>query len=110
MDADARRRRRTARTAGIVWLLAAAYVAVRNGSRPTTRDIGAGVTADCGRVFASQLAQLVLAAAGGTLLIGAADRDAPPPAKVGAAAAALLVAWILAATLLPTAFAWDCVN
>jgi hypothetical protein len=49
--------RGTARIAGLAWLVASFHLALRNGSHLTTRAIGGGVVAGCGRVFASQLPQ-----------------------------------------------------
>jgi hypothetical protein len=96
-------------TAALLWLVAAACVAWLNAARPTTRDIGSGVAADCGHIFASQLPQLALGVAGCALLLMAAHRGALRRPVI-AVAAVLFAAWLLAAALLPGAYAWDCVN
>jgi hypothetical protein len=103
------RARNRGNTAGLLWLLAAFAVAWINGMRPTTRDIGSGVTAECGRVLASQIPQLALGVAGCALLLIAAARGSLKRPVI-AVAAALFVAWLLAAALLPGTYAWDCVN
>jgi hypothetical protein len=100
--------RGTARFTGIAWLLAAAWIAIHNASEPVDRDIGNGFVTGCGRVFASQIPQLLLGIGGGALLIVAAATHRPATRRVLLGAGALLAAWLLAATALPGAFAWTC--
>ena len=104
------RAREVKQIAGTAWLIAVAYFALRNASRPVERDIGCGVGGQCGRVFASQIPQLALGVTGGVLLLLTVNARTVKSRGVAVAAALLFAAWIPAATVLPGHYLWDCVN
>jgi hypothetical protein len=101
--------RGAARIAGILWLVAAFTVAVLRTAHTTPHDIGSGVQASCHPTWASQLPQLLVAAAGCALLLIAAERHLLS-LRVVAVAVGLVCVWGTVLALAPSAFDLVCAN
>jgi hypothetical protein len=104
--------RQILRLCSIGWILLALFLAYgRLEVWPATRDIGAGVMADCPRGALSEIPQIILSVLGFALLARVANGPMPAPRReCGLLGLLVVLSWVVAAFAVPLLFAENCVN